>query len=49
MNRLLFPDQPDMHGLERLPQLVSLSEHSQIEARLDGFVKDLKVCRMSGS
>jgi len=43
MNRLLFPEIPSMHGLERLSQLISLSEHSQIEAKLDGFVDAFKV------
>ena len=43
MNRLLFPDELESHVLRTPPSVVGLSEHSQIEARLDGFLESLKV------
>ncbi|KAF1981421.1 tRNA a64-2'-O-ribosylphosphate transferase, partial [Aulographum hederae CBS 113979] len=42
MNRVLYPDKSDAHGLHTPPQVVSRSEHAQIEARLDGFVRQLQ-------
>ena len=41
-NVLLFPDNLQSHKLHTLPKSVSLSEHSQIEDRLDGFFQQLK-------
>ncbi|GAM86710.1 hypothetical protein ANO11243_047290 [Dothideomycetidae sp. 11243] len=41
-NRVLFPDRKDAHELRTPRDVVSESEHAQIEARLDGFVRDLK-------
>lgn len=45
LNRLLFPDLSSTHGLERLSPLISPSEHSQIESKIDGFVQAFKVCQ----
>lgn len=44
MNIVLFPDVPDSHTFQRPPEPYGLSdsEVSQIEKRLDGFVKALK-------
>ena len=42
INRLLFPDSIEYHGLCTSSDLVSRSEHSQIEARLSGFVHAAK-------
>ncbi|MCJ1416076.1 hypothetical protein MMC32_002411 [Xylographa parallela] len=42
MNRLLFPDETQNHKLCTPPSVVGQSEHSQIEARLDGFLENLK-------
>lgn len=41
LNRMLFPEY-GVHSLHTPPQSVSASEHSQIEARLDGFVHQLQ-------
>lgn len=41
-NRLLFPDNAEAGELYTPPNCVSRSEHSQIAARLPGFVSDLK-------
>jgi tRNA A64-2'-O-ribosylphosphate transferase len=41
LNRVLFPELT--HALYTPPQSISESEHTQIEARLDGFVQQLKV------
>lgn len=41
LNRMLFPEY-EVHSLHTPPQSVSASEHSQIEARLDGFVHQLQ-------
>jgi tRNA A64-2'-O-ribosylphosphate transferase len=41
-NQLLFPESPVAHQLHTPPEIVSPSEHSQIEQRLDNFVKQLK-------
>jgi tRNA A64-2'-O-ribosylphosphate transferase len=43
LNRLLFPERLDMHSLQTSELAVSNSEHSQIEARLEGFVQHVKV------
>ncbi|MCJ1282966.1 hypothetical protein MMC26_002293 [Xylographa opegraphella] len=42
MNRLLFPENTESHVLRTPPSVVGRSEHSQIEARLDGFLENLK-------
>jgi tRNA A64-2'-O-ribosylphosphate transferase len=41
-NRLLFPDLREVQILNTPPKTVSASERSQIEERLDGFVRELK-------
>ena len=46
LNRLLFEDNPDCHSLRTPPEVVGTSEHAQIEARLDGFLNDIKACRV---
>jgi hypothetical protein len=43
MNRFLFPDMKESHILRTPPEVVGRSEHSQIEARLDDFLKGLTV------
>ena len=43
MNRLLFEELPDSHRLQTPEDVVSASEHTQIEARIDGFVRDANV------
>jgi tRNA A64-2'-O-ribosylphosphate transferase len=40
-NRVLFPSNPSSHSLHVPSDLVSESEKSQIEARIDGFVRQL--------
>ncbi|MCJ1435830.1 hypothetical protein MMC27_005206 [Xylographa pallens] len=42
MNRLLFPGKAESHLLHTPPSVVGQSEHSQIGARLDGFLDNLK-------
>ncbi|KAI9837480.1 MAG: hypothetical protein M1819_007128 [Sarea resinae] len=42
MNLALFPELPSAHKLHTPQHAVSASEHSQIEARLESFVKQLK-------
>jgi tRNA A64-2'-O-ribosylphosphate transferase len=39
MNRALFPDNLESHDVHTPEEVVSPSEHSQIEARLDGFLQ----------
>ncbi|KAK3115246.1 tRNA A64-2'-O-ribosylphosphate transferase [Teratosphaeriaceae sp. CCFEE 6253] len=41
-NRLLFPELPESHALHTPPDVVSSSEHSQIEARLPDLVGCLR-------
>ncbi|KAF2157968.1 initiator tRNA phosphoribosyl transferase [Myriangium duriaei CBS 260.36] len=41
-NALLFPERADVHGLRTPEDVVGRSEHAQIEARLDGFVAELR-------
>ena len=43
INRLLFPDTPEEHCLRTSTEIVGPSEHSQIEAKLDGLVGDVQV------
>jgi len=43
MNRLLFPDVEAHHPLRTPDTVIPPSEHSQMEARIDGFVEQLKV------
>lgn len=38
LNRLLFPDLPESHALQTPADVVSASEHSQIESRLQQFL-----------
>ena len=40
LNRLLFPDRTDSHELMTPNEVVSDSEHAQMEERLDRFVKE---------
>ena len=42
LNRFLFPDRRDAHVLKTPGDVVSRSEHAQIEARLGSFVEDLR-------
>ncbi|KAK5125508.1 hypothetical protein LTR85_000619 [Meristemomyces frigidus] len=39
LNRLLYPEQADWHALHTPPDVVSDSEHSQIEARIPSLVE----------
>ena len=41
-NRLLFPDDPTWHALRTPVNVVSASEHTQIESRMDGFLASVK-------
>jgi tRNA A64-2'-O-ribosylphosphate transferase len=43
INRLLFGHKGDQTELYTPRNAVGLSEHAQIESRLDGFVQDAKV------
>jgi tRNA A64-2'-O-ribosylphosphate transferase len=43
MNRLLFPELSAGHLLRTPEEAVGRSEHAQIEARLDGFLEDVRV------
>ena len=43
LNRHLFPNLPESHELRTPPNVISQSEHSQIESRIEGFVQQLKV------
>ena len=43
INRLLFPDAQTEHRLRTSPQIVAVSEHAQIELRLDQFVARAQV------
>lgn len=45
MNRFLFSDLRGSHELHTPKTVTPPSEHSQMEARLDGFVEQLKVRR----
>lgn len=50
INRLLFGDRREHLELHTPSHVVGLSEHAQINARLDGFLDDAKVSMMkSGS
>lgn len=42
LNRLLFDDRPDSHELMTPSEVVSQSEHAQIEERLDRFVEEAR-------
>ena len=44
MNRLLFGEGFDLCALRTPENAVGESEHAQIEARIDGFVDEAKVC-----
>lgn len=43
LNRWLFPDMPSSHALRTPPDVVSGSEHAQVEARLDHFVQQVSL------
>jgi len=43
MNRALFPSEPAYHAVQFPPNYLGASEESQIEQRIDGFVRSLKV------
>lgn len=42
LNTVLFPDDKEAHVLHTPPTIVTASEHAQIEARLDGFVQEVR-------
>lgn len=42
LNRVLFPGQSDRHSLYTPPNVVSRSEHSQMEARIPDFVESFR-------
>ncbi|ORY71715.1 tRNA A64-2'-O-ribosylphosphate transferase [Pseudomassariella vexata] len=42
LNRALFPNATERHRLYTPPNVVSESEHAQVEARIEGFVESLK-------
>jgi tRNA A64-2'-O-ribosylphosphate transferase len=42
MNRILFPEQTESHEVATPPTVVGASEHTQIAARISGFVESLK-------
>lgn len=44
MNRLLFHEQRQDVGLHTPETVVAPSEHSQIQARLDGYLSAAQVC-----
>lgn len=46
MNRLLFDDRPDSHELLTPAEVVSDSEHAQIEERLDGFAREARALQL---
>lgn len=43
INRLLFGEMPDSDKLLTPKEIISASEHAQIEALLDGFVNNAEV------
>lgn len=43
VNRALFPSETAYHAVDFPPDYLGPSEESQIENRIDGFVKSLKV------
>lgn len=43
INRALFPSDTAYHPVQFPPNFLGASEESQIEHRVDGFVKSLKV------
>jgi len=47
INRILFPDNSQCHVLRTPPSAVSLSENSQIEARLDSFVAQFRTLKLN--
>ncbi|KAK5115912.1 hypothetical protein LTR62_000368 [Meristemomyces frigidus] len=47
LNRVLFPELTGFHHLCTPSEVVSLSEHSQIEARLEGFVEALRGLKLN--
>ncbi|KAK4961304.1 tRNA A64-2'-O-ribosylphosphate transferase [Elasticomyces elasticus] len=42
LNRLLFPEHPESHALRTPAEVVSQSEHSQIESRFPSFLEGLR-------
>ncbi|KAI9733505.1 MAG: hypothetical protein M1818_007253 [Claussenomyces sp. TS43310] len=46
LNRSLFPDDRLCHDLNAPPQIVSSSEHAQILARMDGFVRSFQALQL---
>ncbi|PYH40825.1 initiator tRNA phosphoribosyl transferase family protein [Aspergillus saccharolyticus JOP 1030-1] len=42
LNRALFPNEPAYHAVQFPPNFLPASEESQIERRIDGFVKSLE-------
>ncbi|RAL15858.1 initiator tRNA phosphoribosyl transferase family protein [Aspergillus homomorphus CBS 101889] len=47
LNRALFPDEPAMHSVQFPPNFLPESEESQIERRIDSFVKSLTDLNLS--
>ena len=47
INRYLFPELPAYHELHTPPDVVSSSEHAQIEERLAGFVNALDALQIA--
>ncbi|KAL2010234.1 hypothetical protein VTN00DRAFT_6041 [Thermoascus crustaceus] len=46
MNRALFPSEPAYHAVQFPPNYLGASEESQIEKRIDGFVRSLKELKL---
>lgn len=49
LNRYFFPEKIKLHALYTPPQLVSLSEHAQISARIPDFVAALQTLKIPAS
>jgi tRNA A64-2'-O-ribosylphosphate transferase len=47
LNRALFPSETAYHPVQLPPNYLGVSEESQIESRIDGFVDSLTVCFVS--
>jgi len=43
LNRALFPSETAYHSVQLPPNYLGVSEESQIESRIDGFVSSLTV------
>lgn len=49
MNRLVFPEITDCQTLQTPADVVGASEHTQIEAKLEGFATEIKVKQLGGT